>query len=186
MVGMATATRQTAVERRESILDAALIEFAAKGLHGTSTEDVARRAGISQPYVFRLFGTKKKLFAEACRRCMREVREAMQAAAAGKSGRDALDAMGAAYIELLAGDRNRLTLQMHMYAACDEPEVRAVAREGYGDLVRFVEQMSGESRAAVSSFFARGMLINVIAAMDIRDADIEWADRLITGCKEEA
>jgi AcrR family transcriptional regulator len=181
----ATVTRQTADERRDSILDAALVEFAAKGLHGTSTEDVARRAGISQPYVFRLFGTKKALFAEACRRCMREVREAMEAAAAGLSGDEALDAMGRAYIELLEGDPRRLTLQMHMYAASDEPEIREVAREGYGELVRFVEQASGESGARVTRFFAQGMLINVIAAMGVRGAGIEWADRLMQGCKGE-
>jgi AcrR family transcriptional regulator len=181
----ATTTRQSAEERRDSILDAALVEFAAKGLHGTSTEDVARRAGISQPYVFRLFGTKKKLFAEACRRCMREVHEAMMAAAEGKSGQDALDAMGAAYIELLQADPRRLTLQMHMYAASGEPEIRKVAREGYGELVRFVEQASGESQQRVTRFFARGMLINVIAAMGVRDAGIDWADRLMQGCREE-
>lgn len=181
-----TATRQTAEERRASILDAALVEFAAKGLHGTSTEDVAKRAGISQPYVFRLFGTKKKLFAEACRRCMREVREAMAAAAEGKSGQEALNAMGAAYIELLQADPRRLTLQMHMYAASQEPEIRKVAREGYGELVRFAEQVSGESPAHITSFFARGMLINVIASMGVRDAGIDWADRLMEGCKEEA
>jgi AcrR family transcriptional regulator len=180
-----TATRQTAEARRESILDAAIVEFAAKGLHGTSTEDVARRAGISQPYVFRLFGTKKKLFAEACRRCMREVRDAMAQAAAGRSGQEALDAMGAAYIDLLADDPRRLTLQMHMYAASDEREVREVAREGYGELVRFVEQASGESPAKVTRFFARGMLINVIAAMDVRGAGIDWADRLMQGCTDE-
>ena len=80
-----------------------MVEFAAKGLHGTSTEDIAKRAGISQPWLFRLFGTKKTL-AEACRRCMRDV-AAMAAAAAGKSGEEALDAMGAAYVELLAADR---------------------------------------------------------------------------------
>ena len=181
----ATATRHSAQERRDSILDAALVEFAAKGLHGTSTEDVARRAGISQPYVFRLFGTKKKLFAEACRRCMREVREAMAAAADGKAGEKALDAMGAAYVELLAADPRRLTLQMHMYAAAEEPEIRKVARDGYGELVRFVEQASGEPPQRVTRFFAKGMLINVIAAMGVRDAGIEWADRLIAGCREE-
>jgi AcrR family transcriptional regulator len=182
---MATATRQTAEERRESILDAATIEFAAKGLHGTSTEDVARRAGISQPYVFRLFGTKKKLFADACRRCMNEVREAMAAAADGKSGEEALDAMGAAYIQLLEADPRRLMLQMHMYAASDEPEIREVAREGYGELVAFAERVSGEPPARISQFFARGMLINVIAAMGVRNAGIAWADRLIDGCKQE-
>jgi AcrR family transcriptional regulator len=182
----ATLTRQSAEERRESILDAALIEFAAKGLHGTSTEDIARRAGISQPYVFRLFGTKKSLFAEACRRCMRDVRDAMGKAAEGKSGEEALKAMGAAYIDYLATEPRRLTLQMHMYAASDEPEIREVAREGYGELVRFAEQVSGGSGKHVSDFFAKGMLINVLAAMDVRDAGIDWADRLLQGCRDES
>jgi AcrR family transcriptional regulator len=182
----ATVTRQTADERRESILDAALVEFAAKGLHGTSTEDVARRAGISQPYVFRLFGTKKKLFAEACARCMHEVRQAMADAAEGKSGAEALSAMGAAYIQLLEADPNRLMLQMQMYAAGEEPEIRKVARGGYGDLVRFAEQVSGAPPGEITKFFARGMLINVIAAMGVRNAGIDWADRLIQGCKETA
>ena len=185
---MATAapTRQTAEERRESILDAAVVEFAAKGLHGTSTEDVAHRAGISQPYVFRLFGTKKKLFAEANRRCMREVRDEMAAAAEGKSGQDALDAMGAAYMRYLEAEPRRLMLQLHMYAASEEPEIGKVAREGYGELVRLAEQVSGETGAPISRFFARGMLINVIAAMGVRHAGIDWADRLIAGCKDDA
>jgi AcrR family transcriptional regulator len=183
---MATATRQTAEERRASILGAALVEFAAKGLHGTSTEDIAKRAGISQPYVFRLFGTKQRLFAEACRRCMREVREAMTAAAVGKSGEEALVAMGDAYIALLEEDPRRLTLQMHMYAASGEPEIRDVARDGYGELVRFVEQASGASEDRISQFFARGMLINVIAAMQVRDAGIDWANRLMEGCRSGA
>jgi AcrR family transcriptional regulator len=178
-------TRQSAEDRRQSILDAALIEFAAKGLHGTSTEDIARRAGISQPYVFRLFGTKLKLFAEACRRCMREVREAMAVAAAGKSGEEALSAMGEAYVQLLEADPRRLKLQMHMYAASDEAAIREVAREGYGELVRFVEQMSGAPQKRISEFFARGMLINVIAAMGVRDSGIDWADRLMEFCRDE-
>jgi prophage DNA circulation protein len=116
---------------------------------------------------------------------MREVREAMAAAAEGRSGKVALDAMGKAYIELLEADPRRLKLQMHMYAASDEPEVREVAREGYGELVRFAERVSGEPRIRVSQFFARGMLINVIAAMGVRAAGIDWADRLIAGCKDE-
>ncbi|HEU4943209.1 MAG TPA: TetR/AcrR family transcriptional regulator [Gaiellaceae bacterium] len=181
----ATLTRQSAEERREGILDAALIEFAAKGLHGTSTEDIARRAGISQPYVFRLFGTKKKLFAEACRRCMHEVREAMAAAAEGKSGEEALRAMGAAYMDYLATEPRRLTLQMHMYAASDEPEVREVAQAGYGELVRFVEGRTGAGTARISNFFGKGMLTNVLAAMQVRDAGFDWADRLVQGCRED-
>jgi AcrR family transcriptional regulator len=181
----ATATRQTADERRVSILDAATVEFAAKGLHGTSTDDVAKRAGISQPYVFRLFGTKKQLFAETCRQCMREVREAMATAADGLSGELAFEAMGHAYMELLAAEPRRLMLQMQMYAACAEPEIRAVAQEGYGELVRFVESKTGADPARISSFFGKGMLTNVIAAMQVRDAGFDWADRLVQGCRED-
>ena len=60
-----------ATERREMVLEAAVAEFAARGLAGTSTEDVARRAGISQPYLFRLFPTKKALFLALVGRCFR-------------------------------------------------------------------------------------------------------------------
>ena len=63
-----------AAERREMVLEAAMAEFAAHGLAGTSTEDVARRAGISQPYLFRLFPTKKALFLALVGRCFRRVR----------------------------------------------------------------------------------------------------------------
>src|SRR6266568_8939791 len=103
-----TATRHTAAERREDILDAALVEFAERGLQGTSTEDIARRAGISQPYLFRLFGTKKELFKATVARCFRETLESFPRAAEGTRGEEALKAMGAAYMELLLTDRTRL------------------------------------------------------------------------------
>ena len=177
--------RHTAAERREEILDAARYEFASRGLHGTSTEDIARRAGISQPYVFRLFGTKKELFIASCEGCMRETLEAMCESAVGKQGEAALEAMGHAYMGLLADDPRRLMLQMHMYAACDDADVCEVARAGYGALVEFVERASGAEAARVSRFFAKGMLINVIAAMGLSEAPEGWAQRLIAGCKEE-
>ena len=85
---MATAIkRKSAEERREEILDAALQEFAQRGLHGASTEDIARRAGISQPYVFRLFGTKKALFTAVVDRCFRQTHEMFARAAEGKRAR---------------------------------------------------------------------------------------------------
>src|SRR5919201_6032349 len=100
--------RKTAAERREAVLDAALIEFAERGLEGASTEEIAKRAGISQPYVFRLFGTKKELFKATVARCLRETLEIFQRAAEGKRGEEALHAIGSAYGELLANDRTRL------------------------------------------------------------------------------
>jgi AcrR family transcriptional regulator len=71
-----TATRLTAADRREAVLEVALVEFAAHGYEGASTEEIARRVGISQPYVFRLFGTKKDLFKAPVGRCLTETLDA--------------------------------------------------------------------------------------------------------------
>ncbi|MEV6059928.1 helix-turn-helix domain-containing protein [Nocardia asteroides] len=55
-------TRLPAGVRSELILDAAISAFAARGYASTTTREIAERAGVSQPYVVRLFGGKRKLF----------------------------------------------------------------------------------------------------------------------------
>jgi AcrR family transcriptional regulator len=179
---MATATkRKSAAERREAVLDAALVEFAEHGLHGASTEAIAAKAGISQPYVFRLFGTKKELFTAVINRCFRETLDVFQRAAEGKRGEEALDAMGEAYMGLLA-DRVRLRAQMQAYAASDDLDIRKVVRDGYGDLVAYVERVADLPPERISQFFAMGMLLNVIASMGLEDGSEPWAARLLEGC----
>src|SRR3954467_14728647 len=126
------AQRKTAEARRDDILQAAQAEFAERGLHGASPGGIAKGAGISQPYVFRLFGSKKDLFKAAVARCLRETLETFQRAAEGKRGEEALAAMGEAYMQLLA-DRTRLRAQMQAYAACDDAEIRQIVRDGFGD-----------------------------------------------------
>ena len=182
---MATTIRKTQAERREEILDAALDEFAEHGYHGGSTEGIARRAGISQPYVFRLFGTKQGLFKAVVARCFRETLEMFQRAAEGKRGPEALEAMGKAYVERLLTDRKRLQLQMQAYAACEDEQVCEVVRQGYGDLVAYVERVSGLESKGVATFFAQGMLLNVFASMGVFVESAEpWAERLLSGFKE--
>jgi AcrR family transcriptional regulator len=176
--------RKSAEERRDEILEAALIEFAQRGLHGASTEEIAKRAGISQPYVFRLFGSKKDLFKATVARCLRETLELFQRAAEGKRGLEALEAMGDAYQELLV-DRTRLRAQMQAYAACDDPDICEVVRNGYGDIVAYVERVSGLPAEDVTRFFATGMLMNVMASMDLWESPEAWSQRLLAGCKEE-
>jgi AcrR family transcriptional regulator len=180
---MVITERKSKEIRHEEILDAALQEFAKLGLHGASTEEIARRAGISQPYVFRLFGTKKALFTAVVVRCFRETHELFARAAEGKRGEEALEAMGKAYVERLKQDRTQLLAQMQAYAACDDPEICEVVRNGYGDLVAYVERVSGLPAPAVSGFFATGMLLNVIASMGLGEGTEAWADRLLAGAE---
>ena len=92
--------------------------------------------------------------------------------------------MGQAYMNELLPDRTRLRGQMQAYAACEDPEIRAVVRDGYGDLVTYAERVSGLPPAAVSRFFAQGMLLNVFASMGLENADEPWAARLLAGCKD--
>jgi AcrR family transcriptional regulator len=183
---MAT-TRHSAAQRRDDVVDAALIEFAEHGYEGTSTEDIARRAGISQPYLFRLFGTKKELFKASTARCMRETLEMFQRAAEGKRGEEALHAMGKAYVdELLTGDRVRLRAQMQSYAACDDPEICEVVRNGYGDLVAYAQRVSGLPPEDIWHFFATGMMLNVLASMQVQDgSELPWAKTLLEGCGKD-
>jgi AcrR family transcriptional regulator len=170
----------TAEERRETIIEAATIEFAAGGLDGTNVDSIARRVGVTQPYVFRLFGTKKALFLACVEVCFAETRDAFESAAAGLSGEEALRAMGRAYGELLK-DRSRLKLQLQSYAACDDPDVRRLVRRRYGELVELVERVTGGDTARVSAFFATGMMLNVLAAGDLLGAKDGWAARLLQG-----
>lgn len=163
----------TADERRKAVLEAAVAEFAAGGLAGTSTEDVARRAGISQPYLFRLFPTKKALFLALIERCFGQVADAFEAAAAGKVGAEALEAMADAYHRLL-DDRTLLLLQLHVYAACGDPEIRTATRDAYKGLWLLVERLTGLPYERVIEFFAMGMLMNVAAAMDLPAVDERW------------
>jgi AcrR family transcriptional regulator len=182
---MPVAERKSAAERREEILEAALAEFAQRGLDGGSTEAIARAAGISQPYVFRLFGTKKQLFIATIERCMRGTLEMFHTASAGLKGEEALRAIGEAYGERLTTDPTYLRSQMQAYAACDDPEIREAVRRGYRELVEYVERVSGESAERVAHFFAKGMLLNVMASMDLLKTDEGWAQRLVAGCRKD-
>jgi len=157
-----TRTRSTAQERRAELLTAALSEFAIGGLHGTSTEAIAKRAGISHAYLFRLFGTKKQLFIACAQLCFRRVQETFAAAAVGEEPGARLAAMALAYREMLA-DRELLLGQMQVYAACSDPDIREVARDGFRWLVEEVGALSGATGPQLQQFFATGMLLNVAA-----------------------
>lgn len=165
--------RMPAEQRRELVLGEAMAVFAAHGYAGTSTEEVARRAGISQPYLFRLFPTKKALFLTLVERCFRRVRDEFAAAAGELTGEEALTAMADAY-EVLLDDRILLLMQMQAYAACEDPEIRDATRTGFRKLWEQIERITGLPYQTVVDFFAVGMLMNVAAAMNLPEVDGRW------------
>ena len=173
--------RKTADERRESVLEAALTEFGNQGFEGASTDDIARAAGISQPYLFRLFRTKKELFIASVDRCFEDTFARFEEASRGLEGEEALHAMGMAYKEMIAEDPRRLRQQQQSYSACEDSDICAAVRRGFGRLVELVESKRVPAQRVVQ-FFAFGMLINVMASMDLYSAEEGWAQRLVEAC----
>ena len=177
-----TTVRLTADERREEILAAAVTRFGATGLHGTSTETIARDVGVSQPYLFRLFGTKKELFMEAVAWGFRDTRRAFREAVEDAvDAHDAFRRMGDAYVALIA-DRRYLDLQLQAYASCEDPEIRAIVVRGFGELVEEILLHTQATPDQLASFLGKGMLLNVATAMGVAGRDDGWPKTLREGC----
>jgi AcrR family transcriptional regulator len=171
--------RMSGPDRRKQVLQIAAEEFADGGLHGTSTEVIARRAEITQAYIFRLFGTKKALFLEVMAAAFDRQAEGMRAAAGAETGLDALARMGAQYYELLA-DRTALLLQLQGFAACGDPEVRDAVRDSFGRVWQTVAETTGLDPVTVKAFLAFGMLLNNGAALQVAEMDEPWAQGVRT------
>jgi AcrR family transcriptional regulator len=175
---MMVPSRQTADERRTAVLAAAITEFALAGYAGTSTEAIAKRAGISQPYLFRLFGTKKDLFVATYDLVGNRIIRELTSVSEGLEGEEALAAMGAAYVELMQ-DPELLQVQLHGFAAApSDPDIARSCRRTFEVLAEVVYERTGLSDEELRGFFAMGMLINVMAAIDLLSVPEHWAQNL--------
>lgn len=157
-------TRRTAEERRADVLDAALIEFATYGLHGASTVNIAERAGISQPYVLRLFGTKKALFLETLAMARELIEAAWQraidATPSETTPHERIMALGEAF-QGLTERTEVLRLFLQAYAAAADAEVQKACQAGMRGMFDWVHEVTGATPLETQAFFANGMLIMV-------------------------
>ncbi|MGX6447198.1 TetR/AcrR family transcriptional regulator [Patulibacter sp. S7RM1-6] len=173
--------RMSAEERRTAVVEAAAPLIARTGFEATPTLEIAKAAGISHAYLFRLFPSKEELAVAVVERCNRLIHErfAHAAEAARARGQDVATAMGGAYIALLE-DRTTILGQLHAHAASpSHPQIREAMRASFRDLVGLVTRETGAPAEAVNAFFAQGMLLNVTVALDLEAVDEEWA-RVLT------
>ncbi|MEU1349726.1 helix-turn-helix domain-containing protein [Streptomyces sp. NPDC005795] len=161
----------SADERRESVIRAAITEFARGGYSATSTEAIAKRVGVSQPYLFRLFSNKQAMFLAAAERCLADTRQVFADAAEGLEGDDALHAMAAAYQRLILHDPDRLLMQMQTYAAvaaaeaAGDHEFGESLRAGWLRLFDDIDLTLGGGPGEATTFLAYGMLANTLTAL---------------------
>lgn len=168
----------SAEDRRELVLVAATRAFARAGYAGTSTDAVAREAGVSQPYVVRIFGTKRDLFLEvfdrACDRIRVSFARVLDEAPFDPESDQDWERLGLAYAELL-GDRDLLMVMMHGFAACNDDQIAQHSRTAMGRIFATIMSTGCEPERA-REFVAQGMLLNVLLSIRAFEGLNEDAD----------
>ncbi|MGP3754375.1 MULTISPECIES: TetR/AcrR family transcriptional regulator [unclassified Streptomyces] len=171
----------SADERRESVIRAAITEFARGGYSATSTEAIAKRVGVSQPYLFRLFPNKQAMFLAAAERCLVETRQVFEEAAEGLEGEAALHAMAGAYRKLILVDPDKLQMQMQMCAAvaaaeaAGDHEFGESVRAGWVELFDSVNLLLGADLGEATQFLAYGMLVNTLSSLGFPAGHRIWS-----------
>ena len=167
-------------QRRDLVLDAAVIEFADHGWQGARIEAIAERAEISHPYLLRLFKSKRELFIAAMDRAFARMEEAFTDAVAGDI-EDPILALGEAYRVLLRDDPSALRLHMHALAVAADPDVGAAVTDRYASLIAYMKTLTGASADRVRTCFAVGLTLTVVTALDLPDrrGDLRWGAKLL-------
>ncbi|GGL43649.1 TetR/AcrR family transcriptional regulator [Phycicoccus endophyticus] len=185
---MTRAPRMSADERREATVLAATRVFGRRGYHGATTDEIAREAGISQPYVVRMFGSKQQLFLAvtqqaleltlaAFRHVVEDSREESRAVVVVR--------LGEAY-RALAARREIHLVQMHAYALGADPVIGPAARAGFRQLVQFLLDEAGLPPAQTDDFMARGMLVNTVLGLRMAEDPTPVSRQLVDRVLPEA
>ena len=178
--------RMKAEDRRELIIEHATAVFGDYGYYGTTTDQIARAAGVSQPYVVRMFGTKEKLFVEVLNRALTLLMEAFRGALAAEDGQPLMRRLGLSYVGLLA-HRGLLLSLMHAFVLGSDPVIGEKARSGFLEVYEFLRTEAGMTSDEAGAFLAGGMLSNTMIGLRMTDMDAASpiAHELLTACFPE-
>jgi TetR/AcrR family transcriptional regulator len=148
-------TRLPAKERKAAVLDCACGIFSSGSYRGTTTADIAREAGVTEPVLYRHFDSKRDLYLAVLDESWNRLHDLWEKAVADEPDpRFWLGAMGRAYLS--SSDRKVLCAELWMQAlieASDEPEIRRFLRKqmrGVHDFVSGVIRRSQEAGGIVA------------------------------------
>ncbi|WP_068613330.1 TetR/AcrR family transcriptional regulator [Paenibacillus tuaregi] len=157
--------------RKNDIVSAAIEVFAEVGYYRATTAQVAQRAQISQPYVFRFFATKEALLVEALEVSWTRVLDAFRSVI-GRASREQLEKeLIEAYAQIMESNKSEILLQMQAQTIQEEVVVQ-VMRKGFSDVREMV--LSAFKQADLDRpeertllFLARGMLCNISMSLSL-------------------
>lgn len=160
----------SSANRRTEIVSAAIEVFAEIGYYRATTAQVAERAAISQPYVYRFF-TKESLLVEALEVSWQRILHAFQHVIDSSAPEEMEAGLIRAYEEIMQLHRSEILLHMQAQTIQDAP-IRDAMKKGLHAVSQLVEEAFAQAgfedaiqRASI--FLARGMLCNVAMAMEM-------------------
>ncbi|TJY39868.1 TetR/AcrR family transcriptional regulator [Cohnella pontilimi] len=169
--------------RKAEILEAAAALFAESGYYKTTTADVARAVGVTQPYVFHFFKSKEQLYLAVLDNAYEKILHAFNTAEAPPE--QLPEAMGKAFADLLATHRNEILLVMMSYAT-PEDAVRQKCQERFDTVYervksRFEQAGIPDAAGRARDFIGQGMIISLAETLNLPKL-LPWHGKLGPDC----
>ena len=134
-------TRLSGPERRAAVVETACRIFAKGSYHGSTTAQIARETGVSEPILYRHFASKRELYLACLDTVWERVRELWDKAIEREQDpANWLKTIGKAYLEARASARIVL-VDLWIQAlteAADDPEIRRALRQQVREVHDFV------------------------------------------------
>ncbi|MGO2633149.1 MAG: TetR/AcrR family transcriptional regulator [Galactobacter sp.] len=165
--------------RAREVVAAARSEFAAHGYAGATTDAIARRAGVSQPYVVRLFGSKERLFLRCARETQQQIIATHRETAAATDGQATPEQLGRGFMALLAKEPVAVKLMHQINSLGRHPELGEYARTWFAEVYDVVRNECGLDKDAALRFMGRGMLLSTLVSLDLQPGSGEHVDELM-------
>jgi AcrR family transcriptional regulator len=134
-------TRLSGPERRAAVVQTACRVFAKSSYHGSTTAQIARETGVTEPVLYRHFASKRELYIACLDRVWEQVRALWENAVEREpDAANWLKAIGKAYLEERASARIVLVdlwIQA-LTVAADDAEIRRALRQQVREVHEFV------------------------------------------------
>jgi len=143
----ATRPRLSAPERRQAVLEAACGVFSQSSYRGATTAEIAREAGITEPILYRHFGSKRDLYLA----CLDEAWQTFREEAAKAIAEDPVGCLGAISDRYMAKGARFRVVDLWIQAlteAADDPEIRRALRAQLREVHNFVADVIRRAQAA--------------------------------------
>ena len=143
-------TRLPAEERKAAVLDCATGMFSTGSYRGTTTAEIARRAGVTEPILYRHFQSKRDLYLAVLEESWRRLRELWdEAVAAEENPKLWVAAIGRAYFEATDPRLHSANLWIQsLTEASDDPEIRRYLRKHMREVHDYVAELMRRSQEA--------------------------------------